>query len=97
MENTNSPTNQTEARERAVAILTDRGFRFNIPTIEFVNDTTGERGRLAFFPVFEGGQDTGMVKGVALQTPGRKPTAEDLRNRVSTIGGFVNIWGETVR
>jgi len=78
--------NTETARKIANETLTADGWTYNAETAEYTH-TDGRRGRLAFIPAdatsavdarnFEVGR-------VELHQPGRRPTIEDLRNRVNT-------------
>lgn len=95
MENTNDPTNPMDREsvtDLATRLLAEQGYRPDFKTAEFVNPTTGVRGRLAVFPVFEDGKDTGLVKAVKLVLPGRKPTFEEVMNRVATVAPMITVW-----
>jgi len=89
-----NPASRTEqtARNAAAEKLEAEGWVFVRELSEWRHATKG-RGRLAFEP------DTGSlvngrpthVRAVMLQAPGRAPTMDDLRNRVSTAAKPIDV------
>jgi hypothetical protein len=82
-----------QARAEAHAKLNSEGWVYVEEAVEF-RHADGRRGRLVFEPDFNAPLDDGMtawVRGVKLQAPGRKPTLEDMQNRVSTAGAKTDV------
>lgn len=86
-----------DARQLATTELIKQGWVW-VPEISQFRHSDGRRGRLAFLP----DRDAPLVnhkstwfRAVELVLPGRKPTVEDMMNRVPTISAsipVVNFW-----
>lgn len=105
MENTNkiNPASKptAEAQAEAHAKLIEDGFVFVEEAAEY-RHADGRRGRMTWTPDMgsmvelknaKGRKylDTTHVRAVGLQAPGRKPTVEDLMNRVPTVSAPVDV------
>jgi hypothetical protein len=101
--NTTNPASKTyeEARSEAHDILTADGFVFVEEAAEY-RHADGRRGRMTFEPDMGSLHETRNAKGkkmldtshyraVGLQAPGRKPTLEDMINRVPTCSAPVDV------
>lgn len=78
--------NINTARNLAHETLTADGWTYNTETAEYTH-TDGRRGRLAFIPADAASVTDARnynVSRVELHQPGRRPTIEELQNRVNT-------------
>lgn len=78
--------NVKTARSLAHKALTADGWTYNAYAAEYVH-ADGRRGRLAYIPAGAASATDASnydVSRVELHQPGRRPTMEDLRNRINT-------------